>query len=305
MAQTIAVILAGTLRPSPLREALDVPVLCLPIGTEGNLLDRWSSVVAALGGVQRVEVVVNSQSDQDRVQAAIEWNPTPERRLTVIAEPAAWRGTGGILRDVVGGLAGDDQVLVIEGACLPPSTLGPLREAMTEQTQGVVGICGADEPAGVSIFRRLVFDVVPEVGYYDVKEQLLPALHTAKQAVFTAWMGDTVYRVRDLQSYLAAVRESLACDGQPGRRISDQASVSGSAVLEGSCLIEAGAVIEDGAVIHDSVVLSGATVGGGAVVSRSVVGPMAEVPARSRLLREVRVVRGRTGEPSSSRRGPG
>jgi NDP-sugar pyrophosphorylase family protein len=162
-------------------------------------------------------------------------------------------------------------------------------EAWSPELGGVVGVSGNDEPAGVYVFIRRMLDYVPRIGYFDLKEQFLPALAKDGVAVAPVWLGERMIRLRDRASYLAAVRRSLQGGDDPkrARRVSPRASVSGSAMLDGFCVVEDGAVIEDGAVVHDTVVLNGATVGGGAVVSRSIVGPLAAVAPRRRVVREI------------------
>jgi NDP-sugar pyrophosphorylase family protein len=150
-------------------------------------------------------------------------------------------------------------------------------------------VCGHDEPAGVYAFSRETLDLVPRIGYFDLKEQFLPAMSKAEQRVMTARLGDSVHRIRDLSSYLNAVKQSMMIESgqQAATRIAPRASVSGSAVLDGVCVVEHGAVVEDGAVVHDSVILWGATVGGGSVVSGSVIGPLAAVEPRTRVIRSL------------------
>jgi hypothetical protein len=288
-----AIILAGRIRPSPWREALDVHVLCLPVGLRGSLMDAWLEALGKLGGIGDVQVVVNTPEDVESVTATAGMHHRQSVNglsPRVLAEPAAWRGAAGILRDVTSQLADDDLVLVCEGKLLPPPSLSPILEAFHEHgpdVAGVVGVCGKDEPAGVYVFTRKAIGLIPHIGYFDMKEQFLPALRREGHRIVTARLGDAVWRLRDLESYLATVRQSLSGTdvARSFVRASDRASISGSAVLDGFCVIEPGAVVEDGAVVHDSVVLWGATIGGGAVVSRSVVGPLATIEPRSRLVR--------------------
>lgn len=298
-----AVILAGRIRPTPMRAALDVHVLCLPVGLRGSLLDAWLDALERVGGVRDVAVVVNSAEDVETVMATAGTHHRQAAQgpsLRVLSEPAAWRGAAGILRDVTDQLAPEDLVIVCEGKLLPAASLSPLLEAFHgrgPQVSGVVGVCGADEPAGVYLFTKRAIDRIPDIGYFDLKEQLLPALRKDGHRIVTARLGDAVWRLRDLDSYLATVRQSMTGSGAAARmiRASERASISGSAILDGFCVIEPGAVIEDGAVVHDSVVLWGATIGGGAVVSRSVIGPLAVVEPRTRLVHAF------IGRPASSR----
>jgi len=289
-----AILLAGRIRPSPLREALDIPVLCLPMGRRGSLLDAWLRVLATVPNLTEVQVVVNTPADAEAVRTAAASTSAliaAGVALRVIAEPAAWRGAGGLVRDVSFSVDPKSVVLVCEAKRLPPSTLTPMIEAFqcTPDIAGVVGVCGRDEPAGIYAFAQESLQLVPRIGYYDLKEQFLPAMAKAHHRVITAKLADAVHRIRDLDSYLLAVRQSMTIAGTDRAciRIAPRASVSGSAVLDGTCVVEHGAVVEDGAVVHDSVILWGATVGGGSVVSGSVIGPLAGVEPRSRVIRSI------------------
>jgi hypothetical protein len=284
-----AVLLAGTLRPSPLTTELALPVLCLPIGPAGRLLDAWLEVLAGVGHVEDVRLVVGNDADARAIVAALEssacsaMTDAARLRARVMREPAAWRGPGGLVRDAVADVAANSGIIVIEPHSLPPRSLTPLAAAFEAGLSGIVGVAAGDRPAGVYAFTRAAIDMVPPVGYCDLKEQLLPALRERGERVVTADLGEGVLRIRDGRSYLAAVAASLS-GGDPPQRLSARASISGSAVMDGPCIIESGAVVEDGAVVHASVIMDGATVGGGAIVSRSVVGPLASVPPRSRVV---------------------
>jgi hypothetical protein len=167
-----AVILAGRLRESALRESLNVHVLCLPVGHSGTLLEAWLGALKAVPNLTRVRVVVNSEEEASAVRGALprEYRSTDAQlSVEVIPEPAAWRGAGGIVRDVTEGLEDDMIVLVCEGKRLPPPSLDPLLKAMSnaealpaqhadgapvrlnghQLPAGAVGVCGEDEPTGV------------------------------------------------------------------------------------------------------------------------------------------------------------
>jgi hypothetical protein len=287
-----AVLLAGAIRPSILCAALDIHVLCLPVRRSGCLLDAWLDVLGEIPELGEVLVVVNTQREVEAVNRSARISNgriAYGMAVRTIAEPAAWRGAGGILRDVTRDLSSRSIVLACEAKRLPPSSVLPLVEPFEDDLApaGVIGVCGRDEPAGVCAFDHSTLDLAPRIGYFDMKEQFLPAICTAGGRVITASLGDQVWRLNDLDSYLTTVRQSLRNQGDDAvHRVSPQASVSGSAVLNGFCIVEAGAVIEDGAVVHDTVLLGGGTIGGGAVVSRSVIGPLAQVEPRSRVVGE-------------------
>ena len=284
-----AVMLAGTLRPTPLREALDVPVLRLPVGRVGTLLDAWLGCLGTISCLDDVRIVVNSEGDAETVRSLLgRW--ARNGAIRAIAEPASWRGAGGILRDVMGEARGGSAVVVCEANALPPDDLAPvLEELEAGSAGGIVGVYGADEPGGVYAFRRALLGRIPSIGYHDLKEQFLPSLAGSGVEIRTAALSGRPTSLRDLGGYLAAAGVSLGSEegGERRGRISSGARVSGSATVDGLCVVEEGVVVEDGAVIHDAVLLVGATIGVGAVVSRSIVGPCSAVPAQARVIGEV------------------
>ena len=294
-----AVLLAGRIRAAHRLDSLEVHMLSLPMGRQGSLLDSWLAVLAGLPNLREVQVIVNSEAEAESIRASMSEShlQSPTVPVQVIAEPASWRGAAGIIRDVTTGLGPDDLVLVCEAKRLPPPSLQPLLEANFSRpnVSGVVGLCASNDPAGVYLFGSPALQLIPRIGYFDLKEQFLPAIVEAGRRIVTAPLGDSAMRINDLESYLAAVRATMlgpAC-GPPCAsaasliRSSAHASISSSASLDGCCIVEAGAVIEDGAVVHDCVVLWGATIGGGTVISRSVVGPLASIEPRSRIVREL------------------
>ncbi|MEE8153581.1 MAG: NDP-sugar synthase [Phycisphaerales bacterium] len=279
--RVIAVLLAGTLRPPPLREALGRPIVCLPLGRRGTLLDAWLGALGSIDELAEIRVVLKGRPDVEAVNAAMSlavWRPRRGKRrgpnVHCIAEPKAWRGPGGIVRDVTADLDGADAVIIIEALRLPPPTLRPLVDAFTKTFDGVVGLVGPDQPAGIYVFRQRVVQQASAIGYCDLKEQLIPAVSQGGAKIRTAPLAEIAYTIRDRAEYLAAVRASLTQSPGPDplQRIAGAAAVSSSALLEGFCVIEPNAVIGNGAVVHDSVVLSQAVIGGGAIVSRSVIG---------------------------------
>jgi hypothetical protein len=279
------VMLAGTLRPSPLRAQLGIPLPCLPLGRRGTVLGTWLATFESLGEVTETAIVLNSEAEAEAVRASAEDGGKPVR---AIAEAAAWRGAGGLLRDASADAPPDALVVVVETSTMPPASLAAVAAAFDAGIDGVVGVCGADQPAGVYAFTREAIEHIPHVGYFDLKEQFLPRLFEADLVVRAISLGAPMARLRTRRAYLDAVRLSLERDGaDPPQLVDARASISPSAILDGCCLVQPDVVVEDGAVVHDSVILAGATIGGGAVVSRSVLGPRATVAARDRAVRTV------------------
>ncbi len=176
-----------------------------------------------------------------------------------------------------------DPPMMLRLTTAPPPTLNPLVDAFTDHCDGVVGLVGEDQPAGVYMFCQHALQQAAAIGYCDLKEQLIPALSQDGAKITTAPLGEVAYAIRDRAEYLGAVRASL----EPDKRIAASAAVSDSALLEGFCVIEPGALIGDGAVVHDSVVLSHAVVGGGAVVSGSIVGASVAIATRCQIVQQI------------------
>lgn len=295
-----AILLAGGLRPSELVSALDGPVLSLPIGPAGSVLDAWARALGSINAQRDVRIVVKDNDHVDSIGTCIRACDEADGVRTLI-EPAAWRGVGGILRDMTNDLDEDAIVMVGEGSTLPPESLDMMIAALAGDVAGVVGVRAACRPAGIYAFRRSALEAIPTIGYFDLKEQFLPSLAERGGRVVTTPIGGSHIRLRNREGYLRAVGESLTT---PTWRVCGTASVSPTATLDGFGIIEAGAIVEDGAVVHDSVLLEGATIGGGAIVSRSVVGPLVRVPSRGTVVADLQFTRD-FGPTASGRRSAG
>ncbi len=295
--QLKAVLLAGSLRPTSLHAALGQPEVCLPIGKKGSLLDAWLNLLSQIEELKDIRVVLKATCDVEAALAIQSVKPKFKRSkqsVRMLSEPRAWRGAAGILSDVTGDLDAKDEVLVIEALRLPPKSLAPVIKVLAKHKNdsigGVFGVIGKDEPAGVYILKRSALLDVPQFGYFDLKEQLLPALSKSKQALTTARLGERSHPIRDRQEYLSAMRasvsDSISSDGD-FKRISRQATVSSSAILDGLCVVEKGAAIGDGAVVHNSVILQGAVIGENAVISNSVVGMSVAVSPQQKVINKI------------------
>ena len=286
----VVIMLAGALQPCPLQQQLPIPLLCLPIGRRGSLLDAWLATIGRSGKCRRVEIVVSTEDDVRALRGMaaanrVRYGSHPPT-ITVTVERASWRGSAGLLRDVAGSIGDNEIVVAVEAHCLPPPSLEPLLHALNGEVKAVVGAGADDEPAGVYAFRHAALNSVRPIGYVDLKEQLLPALYSQGTPVRLVRIAEHVIRLRDQIGYLDAVSASLNGMGQATMvsRRSSEAMIARSARIVSGSIVERGAVIEDQAIIHGSIVLNGAVVESGAIVSRSIVGPRAVVPARARLI---------------------
>ncbi len=277
-----AVMLAGGLRPSALRDQLGIPILCLPVSEQQTLLSLWLMSFAEIGGCDSLRIVVSDGGDAKQICDQLEQVGASRRgqvSVEVVAEPTPWRGTGGVLRDVTEDLHDHQVVLTVEATCLPPTSLASLLDALGPEV-AAVGVGSLDEPAGVYAFRQEALDRIPTIGFFDIKEQLLPALYDCDHGALSVAVTDRVVGIRDRATYLQAlstVSGRRAGAIGPVQR-SASARISSSAFISGQCIIGHGAIVENKAVVRNSVVLARAVIGARAVVSRSIIGPTVEIP---------------------------
>lgn len=277
-----AILLAGGLRASPLGRKLGIPALCLPLGGGHTLLSDWLDALSKAGDCHAVRIVVSDEDDAkaiDKTLGEVNRPDLPGMDVRVTLEPARWRGTGGTIRDVVEQMERGEVVLLVEASCLPPTQLNLLLESL-EGHMAMVGV-GGSEPAGVYVLKREAFDLVPRVGFFDIKEQLFPALYKQGSSVGAIKLADHAIRLRTRGGYLQAVAARHYPHVEAAVRLHDRVTckIAPSARIEGVSLIGKGAVIEEGALVRDSVVLEGVVIGRGAVVTRSVIGVDVEIGA--------------------------
>ena len=118
---------------------------------------------------------------------------------------------------------------------------------------------------------------VPKVGYYDLKEQLIPALAQAGHAIRPVSLMPRHIRMGDLEGWLAAIRFM-------GGGVHPDAQVATDVRMEGTVCVLKQASIEPGASIRDSMIMEGACVESEAVVARSVVGPGMKIKKGNRII---------------------
>lgn len=282
MSEFTVVMLAGWLRPSALSGALRRHVLSMPLTRETTLLDAWLEALDEIGAGE-VRIVVNTDEDRRELLSLLE-DRARFRRVSVIVEPASWRGSAGIVKDVTEDLEARVPVLVVEAGALPPTSLAPMASAFTEMTEAVIGATESHEPCGVFAFRRGVFSEVGSVGYHDMKEQVLPLLSRRRAVVKLALLGREVCRLRDRAGYLRGVALHAERQGVYEHPVERGARSSDAPHLLGVSVVCEGAVVKPGAVVQDSVILPGAVVESGAVICRSVLGPGATAARGERVI---------------------
>jgi len=279
------VMLSGVIRAKSWLSDIGRSVLDLPIDGTRTVLSQWLEQAVQLTdapGVGRVvmEVLVDRTSpmpESQRLRPALRDSAVD---LHVERDPADFRGTGGVMRDLAQRYDDDDYLLITTGAQI---LVRPLVEGVTvlagRDADVVIGRHEDGTPAGLVWVRCGCLRSIPEVGFIDLKEQALPLI-ARKHRVDVATLPPIGTPHRTAAEYLRAVRQFHS-------RRHDGAGVP-NPFAENWCpsfsVVEEGATVHPSAEIHDSVVLRGARVESNAIVVRSLVGPGQVVRRGQRLV---------------------
>lgn len=293
----LAVLLAGqssSTRAPRISTSLGIPTAALPITAERSLAECWIRRLA-LAGFRGTVVIAAATAEEARyyrqirppelpapVPAAVEGPSTEPIAIEVRVDTSSHRGPAGTLGDIAqeriaagARNAVDGGMLVIE-ASNPPNADLPKFLAAIDPTQGaLVGAAVDGSPCGVLWLSDAAIALVPRIGFYDLKEQMVPAIVASGRKVH-AWMGShESCRVSDRVSFLRAVALMQAAGAAA---LAPDAIIETGATVRGSSIVCRGAAVERGALVVDSVVMPGARVCADAVVARSIVPPGSHVP---------------------------
>ena len=266
-----AFLLAGSVRPTIIQQRLGMPVSSVPISVGVDLLGAWCRrLCVSIEGLNRPIALFRSY---DEVPP---WARVKCDDVQVQIDSSEHRGTAGVLSDLSSLISfdGDDNewFLVIEANSCPRADFGPFLEEIDSGSSGlIIGVDGQDSPTGVYAISREVLRLVPRIGYFDLKEQLIPRA-VAEGIGVTGVLQPLAIRIDSLVNW----RRAVALFGNPDADMNGDSRHT-DAELIGNCLIDVGAVVE-GATIIDSIVMRNAVVEPGAVVARSAVGANAVVP---------------------------
>lgn len=246
-------------------------------------------------GIRRASICVNQEGRQvrrllgDGSMLGMELN---------YFEDVMPRGPAGCVKNV-SGESDAGRFVVVEGTVLFRLDLGDLLSCSASSVLTLVVSPGRAasqnqhvyEPAGLYVFSRAALAHVPELGYQDIKETLIPRLHVNGERV------DTYVVERRCVTSIVGVTRYLSANHQALDRVLEGAEPAGyrrvdGALVHESCRVAADArligpvLVEEGAELATgSMVIGPATVGpasklsSGAVVSRSVLWAGCEVGA--------------------------
>lgn len=282
-----AVVLAGThhwsgstfesLAPRPL-----VPVALSP-------LISYSLLWLGGGGVRQATICANGTTRL--IEDAIGYGDDLEMDLSYYQDSTP-RGAAGCVRDA-GLQAGSDTLVVTHGTAIPTVDLGGLLASHRASGAGVTVVVHREgspsappTPTGVYVFDRRVLDHVPDGGFQDIKENLIPRLHRGGERVVAHETQAFCPHVFNAQTYLEAnqwMLERLSREDPGGAQLlHPSATVEPGARLVGPVQLGAGARVLAGAtIVGPTSIGDESTVGRDAVVARSVLWSRCTIGERS------------------------
>lgn len=256
-----------------------------------------------------VNITVCSNGDAETIENAISCGKSAKSAKFNLIDEKLPVGTAGCVRDAA--KEGDEKLLVIlpAGIVNPPNIDQMLQEHiksgsdMTVMFNPSVDANGVlDDPAQIYVFARSVLQAIPELGYYDIKESMIPDMLKAGKTINAGRLSCDVGNFRSWPQYLKAVGEFLEnadsnnpllkgyeqngskniwlgnnVEIDPGARIlgpvvlGDNTKISKDVVILGPAVLGCDVKVAAGAFIADSVIWKGADVGRHCQIKESVV----------------------------------
>lgn len=251
------------------------------------------------------ELVISTTGEDSRIRQYIDmWKHKYSGSLNIsLVEEDLPKGSAGALRDVKD-MVGQDPFLVISGntyiAMLDMDKLiadhhsrgsvltvavkkgeSASVEGISLDADGLVKSFNIIHPSrdrrsaykavGVYVMSPAALDFISEKGYYDIKEQLIPALRAATQAVHVSELDGICHSINNVDDYYHIHRDCLVKDAFPKQNlneiaegvwvgknnyISPQAYIEGPVVIGSNCKIGDGVQIIGPAVIGDGCTIS-------------------------------------------------
>lgn len=264
------ILLGGAVRQNKLTAAIERSLLDLPLEDGRSILSHWQDQVGALRRMVGVgSLPIRVMVDRNSIEPVL---PEDEVGIDIQVERdlAAYRGTGGLLRDISAEYNDDDVLIVANAAQALLSPLTELVRSMAELNGDVSLISHADgTPSGVMLVRCRALRKVAQSGYIDMKEQALPAIAKDFKVNHVYQTSASGLPIRTLEEYIVALQRRY--------RLSQGKPLPNDPFAEDRrptfAIVENDASIHPHAQVHDSVVLKGAVVEAGAMVVRSIVCP--------------------------------
>ena len=269
------IILAGSEFEAPVEKLAERSMLVLPIRDGLTLIDLWGELIFdAMSVGRRISLLFNSLSGF-QVMECLSGDSRFERHV----DPRSNRGTAGVIADHWKELPAEnrdvDYIVVIDRSTCPPHTLERFSVAISSGADVVIGVSELDRLAGIIAIKPVILDFVPEIGYFDLKEQAFQAAFNAGLKVIAASLIPRALRLNTIKGWIDSVRfHAFHSSDEDSRRI-----------IRGSC-IDPDADVRNAAII-DSVVMKDVLIHDDVVVARSIICEGVEIPAGARVVDSV------------------
>jgi hypothetical protein len=293
------VMLAGSMRATPLKTFTGRNLLDLPVTPVESVLDQWRLELAfaadRLGlGMLPVRVMVERGA----------YAPRPVQgdhllAMSIEEDPGDFRGTGGLLSDIARDYDDQDLLLVAAGAQVLMGAIEPeVRRLVAAAADLAMLVTATGAPAGLLLVRCGALRAIKAKGFVDLKEQALPQIAAEHDVRVVRTAAPVGRPIRRLDDYISALRRFV----RQARGMPPVDPWFAQEWRSTFSLVELGAEVDDSAVVHDAVVLAGATVKPGAVVVRSLVGEGAVIHSGQSVIDQVVGSGGAGRMPSPSAR---
>ena len=256
------ILLAGGLRESKIEQQIGRPPQLFPVQNDLRLIDAWVERFKMAGGVTLPMRAVVSSLDGCRI---MQEEVAPSVCETIV-DPRPHRGTAGVLADVASKDKdrgeGVDYFLAVDRSNCPPPTIRPFLDRLADNPDVLIAVSEIDRVAGMMAIRCEALELVPDVGYFDLKEQFVQKVISQGLAVRATPVMHRALRIDSLASWLDTIRFLRDPDYREQRWP--------DAIVEGACSIDPAAELGSAKVV-DSIIMGGAKLGDGVVVARSVI----------------------------------
>jgi len=118
------------------------------------------------------------------------------------------------------------------------------------------------QASGIYVCETNLLDHIPEAGYFDIKEGLIPVMLLCRKTIHAATLPKYAGSFRDRQGYLQAVASLLETDPKLGETLESRADAG----LEGVWIAQDATVDQQAKVCGSVVIMGGSTVSSGAII---------------------------------------
>ncbi len=302
-----AVVLAGTYRwsgsiferlaPRPLVPVAQAPLISYSLG--------W----LLRGGVRQATICANGTGRV--IEAAFGDGRELGMELSYYEDDTP-RGPAGCVRDAAV-RTGSETLVITDGTTIPTVDLAELIASHRASGTAVTAVAhrrrssAPPSPGGTYVFSRRVIEHIPEMGFQDIKEHLIPKLHRAGERavvresegfcphvlVARTYLAVNEWMIERLAEQTAMLIHPSAWVERGGRlvgpvQLGPRVRIRAGATIVGPASIGADSTVAANALVARSVVWNRCRVGEGSIVHGCVVGNDAVIAAGTRLFNVVR-----------------